>query len=70
MCTNTACSIEAEQRLCSAALTSEFGLLLNFRTYKKWIRLSIEKKSFLSKESDTKILQGMYLAYEVGILFQ
>jgi len=31
MYTNTACSIEAEQRLCSEALTSEVGLLQNFR---------------------------------------
>jgi len=28
----------------------------------------MEKKSFLSKESDTKILQSMYFAYEVGII--
>jgi len=40
MCTNTACSIEAEQRLCPVALTSEAGLLQNFRAYKKWIPLS------------------------------
>jgi len=26
------------------------------------------KKSFLSKESDTKILQSIYFAYEVGII--
>jgi len=37
MYTNTARSIEAEQRLCSEALTSEVGLLQNFRAYKKWI---------------------------------
>jgi len=68
MCTNTACSTEAEQRLCSEALTSEVGLLQNIRAYKKWIPLSMEKKSFPRKESDTKILQGMYFAYEVGII--
>ena len=28
----------------------------------------MEKKSFLSKESNTKILQSMYFAYEVGII--
>jgi len=27
----------------------------------------MEKKSFPSKDSDTKILQSMYFAYEVGI---
>jgi len=68
MCTNTASSTEAEQWLCSEALTSEVGLLQNIRAYKKWIPLSMEKKSFLSKESDTKILQSMYFAYEVGII--
>jgi len=26
------------------------------------------KKSFLSKESDTKILQSIYFAYKVGII--
>jgi len=57
MCTNTASSTEAEQRLCSEALTSEVGLLKNIRAYKKWIPLSMEKKSFPSKESNTKILQ-------------
>jgi len=67
MCTNTACSTEAKQRPCSEALTSEVGLLQNFRAYKKWIPLSMENKFFLSKESDTKILQCMYFAYEVGI---
>jgi len=67
MCTNT-CSSIAEQRVCSEALTSEVGLLQNFRAHKKWIPLSIEKKSFLSKESDTEILQSMYFAYEVGII--
>jgi len=36
MYTNTARSTEAEQRLCSEALTSEVSLLQNFRTY-KWI---------------------------------
>jgi len=61
MHTNTARSIEAEQRLCSDTLTSEVGLLQNIRTY-KWIPLSMEKKSFPSKESDTKILQSMYFA--------
>jgi len=55
MYTNTARSIEAEQRLCSEALTSEVGFLQNFRAYKKWIPLSREKKSFISKESNTKI---------------
>jgi len=39
MYTNTARSIEAEQRLCSEALTSEVGLVQNFRAY-KWILLS------------------------------
>jgi len=68
MYTNTARSTEAEQRLCYEALPSEVGLLQNFRAYKKWIPLSVEKKSFLSKESDTKILQSMYFAYEVGII--
>jgi len=33
----TARSTEAEQWLCSKALTSEGGLLQNFRAYKKWI---------------------------------
>jgi len=28
----------------------------------------MEKKSFLSKESDTKIFQSMYFASEVGII--
>jgi len=68
MYTNTARSTEAERRLCSEALTSEVGLLQNFRAYKKWIPLSMEKQSFLSKESNTKILQSMYFAYEVGII--
>jgi len=27
-----------------------------------------QKKSFLSKESDTEILQSIYFAYEVGII--
>jgi len=40
MYTNTARSIEAEQRLCSEAVTSdEVGLLQNFRTW-KWIPFS------------------------------
>jgi len=68
MCTNTARSTEAEQRLCSEALISEVGLPQNFCAYKKWIPLSTEKKTFLSKESDTKILQSMYFVYEVGII--
>jgi len=38
--TNTARSTEAEKQLCSEALTSEIGLLQNFRTYEKWILLS------------------------------
>jgi len=67
MYTNTARSTEGEQRICSKALTSEVGLLQNFRAY-KWIPLSWEKKSFLSKESDTKFLQSMYFASEVGII--
>ena len=33
-------TFEAEQRLCSEALTSKVGLLQNFRAYKKWIPLS------------------------------
>jgi len=37
---HTARPTEAEQRLCSEALTSEEGLLQNFRGYKKWIALS------------------------------
>jgi len=38
--TNTARSIEAEQRLAlTETLTSEVGLLQNFRAYKKWIPL-------------------------------
>jgi len=53
MDTNAARSTEAEQRLCSEALTYEVGLLQNTRSY-KWIPLSVEKKSFPSKESDTK----------------
>jgi len=68
MCSNTACSTEAEQRLCSEALTSEVDLLQNLRAHKKWILLSIENKSFRSKESDTKILHNMYFAYEVDII--
>ena len=39
MYTNTTRSTEAEQRLCSEALTSEVGLLQNFRAYKMWISL-------------------------------
>jgi len=35
LCTNTACSIEPEQRLCSVALTFEAGLLQNFCAHKK-----------------------------------
>jgi len=65
MCTNTARSTEAEQRLCSEALTSEVGLLQNFRACKKWIPLSMEKQSFLSTVSDHEIV---YYAYEVGII--
>jgi len=38
--TSTARSTEAEQRHCSEALTSELGLLQNFRAHKKWIPLS------------------------------
>jgi len=40
MYTNTAHSTEAEQRLCSEALTSEVGLLQNFRAYNQWIPFS------------------------------
>jgi len=40
MYTDTARSIEAEQRLCSEALTSEGCLLQSFGRYKKWIPLS------------------------------
>jgi len=41
MYTNTARSIEAEQRLCYEAMTSnEVGLLQNYRAYKKWIPFS------------------------------
>jgi len=68
MYTNTACAAEAEQRLRSEALTSEIGLLQNIRAYKKWIPFTMEKKSFSSKESDTKILQSMYFACEAGII--
>ena len=35
---------------------SEVGLLQNFRAYNKWIPLSMENKSFISKETDNKIL--------------
>ena len=37
MYTDTARFTEAEQQLCSEALTSEVGLLQTFRVYKKWI---------------------------------
>jgi len=50
------------------ALTCEVGLLQNFRAHKKWIPLSMVKKSLLSKESDTKILQSIPFPYEVGII--
>jgi len=40
MFTNTTRSMEAEQRLCSKAMTSEVCLLQYFRGYKKWIPLS------------------------------
>ena len=40
MYTNTARSTDAVQRLCSEALTSEEGLLQNFRAYKKCIPMS------------------------------
>jgi len=66
MCTNTACSTEAEQRLFSEALISEVGLLQNIRAY-KWSPLSMEKKSFPSNESNTTILQSMYFSNEVGV---
>jgi len=68
MYTDTARSTEAEQRLRSEALTSEVGLLQNIRAHKTWVLLSMEKKSFLSKESNAKILPSMYIAYEVGII--
>jgi len=55
-------------RLCSEALTFEIGFLQNIRSYKKWIPLYMEKKSFPSKESDTKILQSIYFAFEVDII--
>jgi len=48
-------------------MTFEVGLQ-NIRAYKKWIPLSIEKKCFPSEESDTKILQSVHFAYEVGII--
>jgi len=41
MYTNTARSIEAEQRLCSEAMTSKVGFLQNCRAYKKWISVFI-----------------------------
>jgi len=41
MGTNAACSTKAKQRFCSEALTSEVGLLQNFRPYKKWIPLTM-----------------------------
>jgi len=66
MYTNTERSTEAEQRLCFEALTTEVGLLQNFHTYKRWIPLAMKKKSFLNKESHTKILQSVYFAYEVA----
>jgi len=41
MHTNTARSIEAEQRFCSEVMTyDEVGFLQNFRAYEKWIPLS------------------------------
>jgi len=40
MYTNTARSVEAEQKVCSEALTSEVGFLQNFRAYEKWIQLA------------------------------
>jgi len=67
ICTNTACSTEAKKWLYSEALTSDVDLQ-NIRAYKKWIPLSVEKKCFPSKESDTKILQSMHFAYEVSII--
>jgi len=46
MYTNITRSTEAEQRLCSEALTSEVGLLQNFRACKKWIpRVSTRLKN-------------------------
>jgi len=38
MYTNTARSVEAENRLCSEALTSEVGLLQNIRAYRSGFR--------------------------------
>jgi len=35
---NTVRSTEAEQRLCSEALTYEVGFLQSFRAYKEWIQ--------------------------------
>jgi len=67
MCTNTACSTDAEWQILSEALTSEVGLLQNFHAF-NWIPLSMEKKLFLRKESDTKILQSMFFAYVVCII--
>jgi len=49
MYTNTARWIEAEQILCSEAMTSdEVGLLQNFRVYKKWIPFSFNFWAIIS----------------------
>jgi len=50
MYTNTARSIEAEQRLCSEAMTSdEVGPLQNFRAFKKWIPFSFSFWAIISR---------------------
>jgi len=50
MYTNTARSIEVEQRLCSEAMTSdEVGLLQNFRAYKNWIPFSFNFWAIISR---------------------
>jgi len=49
MYTNTARSIEAEQKRWSEAMTSdEVGLLKNFRVYKKWIIFSFNFLAIIS----------------------
>ena len=42
---------------------------LSFNAYKTYITVTVYgKKSFLNKESDTKILQSLYFACKVGII--
>ena len=60
MYTNTARSIEAEQRLCSEALTSDIGLLQNFRAYKKWIPLSSNFWAINSRRTQLITVNGVF----------